>query len=184
MKLSIIAALDENKGIGKDGKLPPWNAPGDLKRFKELTDKKIVVMGRNTFQSIRDITPPEKEVLPGRIKIVVSTTMEPDKNKILVVDSLAFAMHFAKNMVIKFNIPQEIMIIGGAQLYEEALPLSSKMYLTLIKGTYDCDVRFPEFSKTLWTESSKEDIGDTHSFVTFDKTEATENDNSSSPQQI
>lgn len=168
MKLSLIAAMDEKRGIGKDNKLPPWKAPGDLKRFKSLTTGKVVIMGRKTFQSIRDMTPPEKEVLPDRIKIVVSTTMEPANDKVLVVDSLEFAVHFAKSMVQKFNLSDEIMVIGGGQLYTAALPIASTLYLTMVKGEFECDTFFPDFqSSGKWQVSVTEDF-DTHSFQTFE----------------
>jgi dihydrofolate reductase len=168
MKLSLIAAMDEKRGIGKDNKLPGWKAPGDLKRFKALTTGKVVVMGRKTFESIRAMTPPEKEVLPDRVKIVISTTMEPSGDKLIVVDSLEFAIHFAKAMIQKFSMPEEIMVIGGGQVYLAALPFATTLHLTMVKGEFESDTFFPDFqSSGRWTLGATEDF-ETHSFHTYD----------------
>lgn len=168
MKLSLIAAMDEKRGIGKDNKLPGWKAPGDLKRFKALTTGKVVIMGRKTFESIRAMTPPEKEVLPDRVKIVISTTMEPDKDKLVIVDSLEFAIHFAKSMIHKFSMPEEIMVIGGGQVYLAALPIATTLHLTMVKGEFESDTFFPDFqSVRKWNLSATEDF-ETHSFHTYD----------------
>ena len=168
MKVSMIAALSENRVIGKDNKLPPWKAPGDLKRFKELTTNKVVIMGRNTYQSIRDMTPKEKEVLPDRLKIVISTTMEPE-GKILVVDNLEFAMHFARAMIAKFKMPEEIMIIGGAKVYQTALPVSDRLYLTRVKGEFEGDTYFPAVDFSSGWKLVEEQVFETHSFNTYDR---------------
>ena len=176
MKLTLIAAMDEERGIGKDNQLPLWNAPGDLKRFKALTTSKVVIMGRRTFESIRDATPAGKEILPERLKIVVSTTMEPDEHKVLVVDTLEFAIHFAKSMIKKFNMLDDIMIIGGGRLYQAALPIASTLQLTMIKGIYKCDTFFPEFQKLKkWVLSSSEEF-ETHSFHTYDRDSSDSNE--------
>lgn len=168
MRISLIAAMDKNRVIGKDNKLPPWKAPGDLKRFKELTTKKVVVMGRKTWESIKSMTPPDKEVLPDRVKIVISTTMEPDQDKILIVDSLEFAIYFAKSMIQKFNMPDEIMVIGGGKVYTEALPLASRLYITKVNGEFEGDTFFPEVDFSKWKLTEQQTF-DTHEFNTYDK---------------
>lgn len=180
MKLSLIAAMDEKRGIGIGNKLPPWKAPGDLKRFKALTTGKVVIMGRKTFESIAAMTPAGKEVLPDRMKIVISQTMEPDEYKVLVVDTLEFAVHFAKSMIHKFKMPEEIMVIGGGQVYTSTLPLATTLHLTMVKGEYECDTFFPDFKGTgKWNLSASEDF-ETHSFHTYDREGAKRSDDSSS----
>lgn len=188
MKISIIAAIGEgNRAIGKDGKLPPWKAKGDLKRFKELTNGKICIMGRKTYESIKAVTPvvvdeegkSRQEVLPGRIKIVVSTTLEPDSGQLLVVETPEFAMHFAKHMLAKFKgMSEEIMVIGGEQIYKAFLPLCTNMYLTHVKGTWEGDAFFPQVdltsdkttpeATTFWTKTFEEDC-ETHTFCNYEK---------------
>ena len=157
--LCLIAAVAENRVIGKDSKLP-WHIPGDLKRFKEITMDRVVIMGRKTFESIG-------RPLPKRINIVVSTTMPP-QSEVLVSPSLTSAIDMGRSFQAHFKLPEEIMVIGGARVYQESLSLAGRLYLTKVVGHYEGDTLFPELDLTTWKVSKQEDFP-THSFVVYDR---------------
>ncbi len=140
--LSIIAALSRNRVIGKDNQLP-WRLPADLKHFKAVTLGKPVIMGRKTFESIG-------KPLPGRDNIVVTRNPHFRADGLAVVHSLDAALAQAHNA-------PEIMLIGGAQLYAEALPRAQRLYLTLIDADIDGDAQFPEYNPAEWRETARED---------------------------
>ncbi len=140
--LSIIAALSHNRVIGKDNQLP-WRLPADLKHFKAVTLGKPVIMGRKTFESIG-------KPLPGRANIVVTRDPKFRADGIAVAHSLDAALAQA-------NAAPEIMLIGGAQLYAEALPRVQRLYLTLIYADFDGDAQFPEYDPADWQETARED---------------------------
>lgn len=129
-QINIIAAIDEKRGIGKEGKLP-WYIPEDLKHFKEITTGNTIIMGRKTFESIG-------KVLPNRQNIVVSRDQNLQIEGVLVVGSLQEAIEKAE---------KEIFIIGGGQIFKEAIFFADKLYLTLVEGDYACDAFFPDFSE-------------------------------------
>lgn len=141
--ISIIAALDPNRVIGKDGKLP-WHISEDLKNFKRLTSGATVIMGRRTFESIG-------RPLPNRNNIVISTTMQPQAG-IDVCRSLPEAIEKAKS----YN--KDIFIIGGSRAYREALPIADRMYLSFVKKEYDGDAYFPEFDESKWKITDRKDF--------------------------
>ena len=133
--ISLIAVIDENRGLGKENQLL-CHLPADLRHFKELTLGKPVIMGRKTYQSIG-------KALPGRLNIVLS------KQDIIiedatVVDSLDKAMALTTGM-------PEVMILGGAKLFELALPLAHRIYLTVIHACLEADVFFPALDNALWS---------------------------------
>ena len=132
--ISLVAAVDENRGLGKDNHLL-CHLPADLKHFKTLTMGKPIIMGRNTYDSIG-------KPLPGRLNIILSRK-KLSLEGVEVVDSLAKALALVKNT-------PEVMIIGGATVYEQALSLASQVYLTVIHHQFDADVLFPAISKTDW----------------------------------
>lgn len=129
--ISIIVAMDRNGVIGQNGKLP-WHLPGDLKWFKEKTWGKVVIMGRRTFESLG------RRPLPGRRNIVVTSTQQHVAG-VECVPSLTAALDLFR------HAPEwaEVFIIGGAQLYAEALPLCDRMYLTEINQSFGGDTKFP-----------------------------------------
>lgn len=137
MRVSIIAAMDNNRVIGKDNGLP-WHLPEDMKRFKRRTMGKPVIMGRKTFVSIGG-------PLPGRTNTVLCRTPWPHEDSVRFVQSLeeALSLYYDAN---------EVMIIGGAQVYEQAIPIADRMYLTEIDAEYEGDTWFPEFDKDEWQE--------------------------------
>lgn len=131
--VSIIAAIGERRELGKDNKLL-WHIPEDMKHFKDLTSGHVVIMGRKTFESIG-------RLLPNRFNIIV--THNPSK----IVEGAIFASSIEEALKIAKDIKtDEIFIIGGAQIYNQAISLADKLYLTLVKGIYDADVFFPDYS--------------------------------------
>ncbi|WP_276359861.1 dihydrofolate reductase [Daejeonella sp. H1SJ63] len=140
MKINLIVAVDENNGIGKDNQLP-WHLPADLKHFKNLTSGHSILMGRKTFDSIG-------KALPNRRNIVISRQSELHYQGIELCNSLEEAIKLCKN-------EDEIFIIGGAQIFDQALPLSDILYLTIIHHNFDADTFFPEISPEKWIEVEK-----------------------------
>ena len=141
--VSIIVAADKNRGIGKTtldvGKLL-WNIPEDLKRFRELTMDHPVIMGRKTFESVLSYL---KKPFPGRTNIVITRDKNYKYEDAVVVDSVESALKEAKNS----PGSNEIFIIGGGQIFEQALPFANRIYLTLVDGQYDADTFFPDYSQ-------------------------------------
>jgi dihydrofolate reductase len=162
---NILVAYDQNRAIGANNDLP-WkrSLPGDLKMFKKLTLGKSVVMGRKTFESI----PPHLRPLPGRENIVLSRDPNLDIEGVICVNSLAAALSAAT---------KEVFVIGGAQVFEEALPVTNSIYATEIKATFpDVDTYFPEIDHNEWqayyrVHNSRTDDGDQYDydFVKYDR---------------
>lgn len=157
MIISMVAAMSENRAIGRGGKLP-WNIPADLARFKALTTGHVVVMGRKTYESIG-------HPLPGRTNIVLSR----EKTAItgcLVAASFQEAFELAAG-------EEEIFVIGGGELFREALPLAHRVYLTIVHCDYQGDTFFPEVPNS-FLETGREEITDPplhFSFVTLERVE-------------
>ena len=139
--LSLIAAMANQRVIGRDNTLP-WRLPEDLQHFKRTTLGKPVIMGRKTWESLG-------RPLPGRRNIVVSRN--PDYLPVggELVSSLEAAMAATADV-------DEAFVIGGADLYRQALPLAQRIYLTEIAGDYAGDAHFPEFAAADWREVSRE----------------------------
>lgn len=134
--ISLIVAMSANNVIGAQGKLP-WRLSGDLKRFKRLTMGKPIVMGRLTWESIG-------RPLPGRQNIVLTHRSDFVANGCDVVTSPAEALRVAGDA-------EEIMIIGGSQVYDLFLPKARRLYLTRVRAKVDGDVFFPEIDEDAWT---------------------------------
>lgn len=139
--ISIIAAVAANNAIGKDNRLL-CHLPGDLQRFKQLTLNHTVIMGHKTYLSLPN------GALPQRTNIVLSRSIKEISN-CLIADSLENALELCKN-------DEEIFIIGGGSLYAQGLPVTDKLYLTLIHATLDGDTFFPEVDFSEWEELSRE----------------------------
>jgi len=134
MKISIIAAVAENNAIGKNGYMP-WDIPLDLKFFQQTTLGKTVIMGRRTFESLK-LSP-----LKNRRNIVVSSKIYHKPSNIEISNSLINALSLCEN-------EEEVFIIGGAQLYNEAMKIADRLYITHIPLSYeDADTFFPEIDK-------------------------------------
>src|SRR3989338_7621685 len=132
-KISMIVAMDEKRGIGKDNSLM-WKIPGELARFKQITMGHPIIMGRKTFESIG-------RVLPGRKNIIITRDGNYKVAGAEVVNSLEEALIQAKS-----GNTDEIFIIGGGQIFEQALSLTDRLYLTLVKGDFKADTFFPDYS--------------------------------------
>jgi dihydrofolate reductase len=142
VRISLIVAVAENGVIGRDGDLP-WRIPADLKFFKDTTTGHPIVMGRKTHQSIG-------RALPGRTNIVVTRDPEFSGDDIAVVGDLDSALAAAGEA-------DEVMVIGGAQIYAMALPRAKRIYLTEVHIAADGDTRFPELDRGIWSETSRVD---------------------------
>ncbi len=140
--ISIIAALARNRVIGIHNRLP-WRLPADLKFFRRTTLGHAVIMGRKNYESIG-------RPLPQRQNIVLSTDSGYQAPGCQVRHSLAAALAAAGD-------DPEIFIIGGANLYAQALPLAERMYLTLIEAEFDGDAWFPEYDEREWREIAREE---------------------------
>jgi dihydrofolate reductase len=139
--LSIIVAMSTNRVIGSNNQLP-WHLSADLKRFKSITMGKPIVMGRKTWQSLG-------KPLPGRDNVVLSRSRLFKANGCFVFNSL-------QNVLESYASEKEIMIIGGSAIYQLALPMTQKLYVTEINKHYDGDTYFPELTDQ-WQEVFRQD---------------------------
>ncbi|MCW8929445.1 MAG: type 3 dihydrofolate reductase [Gammaproteobacteria bacterium] len=153
MKISLIAAMAEDRVIGIDNKLP-WNLPADLAWFKKNTLNKPIVMGRKTWESL-----PFKP-LPGRDNIIItrdkSYQATNKQNEVIssaiICQSIDEAIEYAKK-----EKHEELMFIGGATLYEQVLERTDCLYLTKVKGQFEGDAWFPEIDYSCWQEDFFQD---------------------------
>lgn len=147
MELVLVVARARNGVIGKDGAMP-WHIPADLKRFKRMTVGKPVIMGRKTFESIG-------KPLPGRHNIVLTRDPAWRAKDVTVVPNLAEGIAAAG--LDPRTRAEAIMVIGGAQIYAEALPSATRIELTEIEAAPDGDTRFPVFDPGRWHEVAREE---------------------------
>lgn len=159
MSFSIIVAVANNMAIGKDNALP-WHLPADLKYFKSVTMGKPILMGRKTFESIG-------RPLPGRQNIVLTRDQGWHADGVTVVNDYIAAEQAAQDA-------DEIMVIGGAQIYASMLAKTSRLYVTEIDCDVEGDAFFPEIDVAEWHETSRErheaeDDTPAYSFVVYDR---------------
>jgi dihydrofolate reductase len=140
MKLSLIVAMERNGVIGRDGDLP-WHLSADLRRFKQLTMGHHIIMGRKTFESIG-------RLLPGRKSVVVTRQSDFAAPGAVVTHSLPDAVAAASN-------DDEAFIIGGAEIYQQALDVVDRIYLTEVDADVSGDARFPDFDRAEWTVAER-----------------------------
>jgi dihydrofolate reductase len=138
--LTIIVAYDAQRGIGINNTLP-WHLPGDLPRFKRITTGHAVIMGRKTFESIG-------RPLPQRRNIVLTRNKEWQHDGVEVVSSLPAALQLVGE--------EEAFVIGGADIYAQALPLCNRLLATEIQHTFACDAFFPIIDTACWKEVERE----------------------------
>lgn len=156
--ISIIAAIGQNRELGKDNKLL-WNIPEDLAHFKRITAGHPIIMGRKTWDSL-----PFKP-LPKRTNIIITRDLDYQAAGAIVVHSLQEART-------KVNQEKdETFIIGGGQIFKEALPIVDRLYLTIVHKSFDADTFFPDYSQ--FTKVVSEEDGDSsdyeYSFITLEK---------------
>ncbi len=163
MIISIVAVMDEHRGIGKDGRIP-WHIREDLIRFKNLTVGKTVIMGRKTFESVLNYYAKSKNPIPKRKHIVVThdTNYHPSIPQSYVAHSIEEALELAKKIE-----PNEVVISGGGQLFTQGIQYADKLYLTIVKGTFDADTYFPDYARFSKVVSSvqKQDDNYTYTFL-------------------
>jgi dihydrofolate reductase len=139
MIISLIVAMGANRVIGKHNQIP-WHLPADLKYFRKMTMGKPIIMGRKTYDSIG-------RSLSGRQNIVVTRNKDFVASGCSVVHSIGEALEVAEG--------EEVMIIGGAQLYKQLLPRATRLYLTKIEADFSGDKCFPTISDEEWLETSR-----------------------------
>jgi dihydrofolate reductase len=136
--LEAILAVDDNFGISKDGKIP-WKNKKDMNFFKTKTTEHIVLMGSNTLLSL-----PNQSPLPNRLNIILTNKPKYYENKYSKFNNIAFYNYVELLAYLPtYNPDKTIFIIGGKQIYDLFMPLCSKIWLTKIKGNYDCDLFVP-----------------------------------------
>ena len=144
MPVTIVAAVAQNGVIGVDGGLP-WHLPADLRRFKQLTMGHVLVMGRKTYESIGG-------PLPGRTTVVVTRTAgwDPGASDVVVSGSIPAALEAAA------AIDDDVFVVGGAQVYADALTLADRLELTFVDAEPEGDTRFPDVDWRTWRELRRE----------------------------
>ena len=148
--ISIIVAVAKGGAIGKEGKIP-WKIPGEQRQFKELTTGHVVIMGRTSYEEIG-------HPLPERTNIVVSKTKVFSGENLYTVKSLQEAIERAGQ--------EEIFIAGGAEIFQEALPLADKIYMTYVDMEVpDADRFFPNFSEEEYKREEIEKVGGETSYL-------------------
>lgn len=138
MNISIIVAISTNNIIGKKNEIP-WHLPADFKYFREKTTGHHIIMGRKTFDSIG-------RPLPNRTSIVITRQKDYVCEGCLIAHSLEEAINLVKENAVE----DEVFIIGGKQIYDEALKIANKMYITIVHAGIDGDTSFPEYNKSDW----------------------------------
>ena len=152
MTITVLAAVGANLVIGRGGEMP-WHLPEDLAHFKATTMGHTLVMGRKTYDSIG-------RPLPGRRMIVMTRQPGWHAPSVEVAHSLAEALAFAG--------PTDVFVIGGAEVYQQALPFADKVMLTEVEMSPEGDASFPPFDPAQWRETTRE-AHDGFSFVTYER---------------
>ena len=147
-RLTLVVAVAENGVIGRGDELP-WHISGDLKRFRAITWGKPILMGRRTFQSIG-------RPLPGRTSVVITRGADfvPPKG-VIVAASLEAALTAGRAEAARLGV-DEMAVVGGAQIYAQAMPLAERLRLTQVHARPEGDVHFPPFDPKDWRETSRE----------------------------
>lgn len=143
-RIAYVVAMDDNRLIGRNNDLP-WRLPDDMRWFRQQTISKPCIMGRKTYDSL----PARFRPLPGRLNIVVTRNPEYEAPGALVVHSIDEALHAAGEV-------DEIIIVGGADLFRRLMPVVDRLYLTRVHGSAEGDVFFPDFDAAEWQEVYRE----------------------------
>ncbi|MGC1390603.1 MAG: dihydrofolate reductase [Bacteroidales bacterium] len=159
--ISIIVAVSEDRGIGKDNELL-WHISGDLKRFKRLTSGNTVIMGKKTWESL-----PHKP-LPGRKNIVLTDVPQEYIENSVTAYSIEDALS-------KCGPDEEIFIIGGGSIYRQFMPIADRLYITHVHKKAPADIYFPEIDLSIWEVTEKEefktdnDIGIPYTYAIYER---------------
>ncbi len=169
-RVTLIAAVAANGVIGRDNKLP-WRLPEDLRHFKTLTMGHPMIMGRKTWESL-----PGR--LPGRPHIVITRNPDYRAEGATVVGSLPAAIAAAGDS-------DEVFVIGGAELYAQALGIADQLQLTEIAADFEGDTRFPGYDRSVWRETARQqhraEAGFDYAFVTYGRPRTTTPDTDGMP---
>ncbi|MFD2871107.1 dihydrofolate reductase [Mucilaginibacter ximonensis] len=141
MTISIVVAISENHAIGKDNQLL-WHLPKDLKHFKEITTGGTVIMGRKTYDSVGKPLPNRRNIIITRQQIEIAGCE--------VANSLQAALDLCRDH-------KEVFIVGGAEIYKQAMPLTDRIYLTIVHENFEGDTYFPEIKPDTWKETERTD---------------------------
>ncbi|MDD4326951.1 MAG: dihydrofolate reductase [Eubacteriales bacterium] len=169
MNVSMIVAMSENRVIGSNNAMP-WYLPEDLKKFRELTTGHAILMGRKTFESL-------PKVLPGREHYVVTGNSDyketnerasGSEHVFTAPDPVAALDLIADRITTSGDIPDEVFVIGGGELFEQLLPYTERVYVTLIRKEMSGDTFFPELSLEDWVQTSSEEF-DGFDFLIYDR---------------
>lgn len=169
MRIALIWAMARNGVIGRDNKLP-WYLPEDLKYFKRVTTGKPVIMGRKTYDSIG-------RPLPNRTNIVVTRDASLALPGVKVVTSLEEALDLARAESVISDV-EEVIVMGGAEIYAQALPQADRLYVTLVHAEVEGDAVFPPIDLDEYQELAREDFNAEgpnpydYSFVVYERPEA------------
>jgi dihydrofolate reductase len=144
--ISLIVAKADNDVIGCDNKMP-WHIPAELQHFKKRTMGKPIIMGRKTFQSLG-------RVLPGRPHVVISRTEQALPPNCYLSHSVKDAIELAQSLTQQ----DEVVVIGGAEIYRQAMEWVDRMYITQVHLTPEGDTFFPEIDSRVWQETEREDV--------------------------
>ena len=161
IRLSLVVAMSDNHVIGNKGALP-WHLRSDLKKFKEITQFKPIIMGSNTWDSL------PKKPLPGRLNLVLSRDLKFEAEGGIVCSTLFEAIDIAKEHAADDG-GDEICVIGGANVYEQLLVKADRLYVTHVHAQVEGDTYFPAIDPSRWKTVSSEDFaraeGDDHDFT-------------------
>jgi dihydrofolate reductase len=167
LKISMVVAMSENRVIGASNSLP-WYLPEDLKKFRELTTGHAMIMGRKTFESL-------PKVLPGREHYVITRSENykeenkraSESNHVFVIPDPVSAVNLVRERIAyEHDIPEEIFVIGGGEIFSQLLSYASKLYVTLLKKPIEGDTYFPEIQREDWKETGRS-IFDNFDFIEY-----------------
>jgi dihydrofolate reductase len=158
MTVSIIAAIGKNRELGKNNKLL-WNIPLDLSHFRTITKGHAVIMGRKTHESIG-------RALPKRINIIITRDNNYKSEGCIVCASINDALEIAKK-----SGEKEAFVIGGGEIYKQAISLADKLYLTIVDSSFDADIFFPDYSefKKVISKENHKDVNYSYLFLEMEK---------------
>ena len=167
MKVSIIAAMDQKRGIGKDNKIP-WRIKEDLVHLKGLTMGHVVILGRKSYESMVFYYNRTCNPMPGKLYFVVTRekTYVPARENGIAVSSIEEAIAKARE-----TGESETFVIGGQQIFDQTIGLADKLYLTIVDGSFDADTFFPDYSdfKKVIHEEHKESEGYKYTFLELER---------------
>lgn len=169
MKVSIVAAMDQKRGIGKDNKIP-WRIKEDLIHLKNLTTGHVVILGRKSYESMVGYYNRSGNPMPGKLYIVIThdRNYKPARENAMRTHSLEEALSFARSHLAKL---EEVFVIGGAQIFQQAIAIVDKLYLTVVDADFDADTFFPDYSefKKVVHEESRESDGYKYKFLEIER---------------